>query len=310
MHLDDPLWTIVALATIVLLAVAAKIYKNMQGADHSVDRARRGDYDIDAISVLHSVNEGTINALIQQLQSQAESEDTEDTEKEIARGLTWWTFILAAATVYGAIAAFFTLDAIRGQLDEMQKASVDTAKLTSTAIAQIRPWLYISGNIDERARTYLVADVENRGSIIATHISIRAALIKRFQGSSSTPYTSPNDTDISNIECGVRANAPLIIDNPAIPPKNDSTITLDFDYFPKTIKEFLRNRFSAPFLAGCIEYTWPLDTAAVFRTKFIDPVDIVRNGTCRAVTVMDISGIPDTDLSFCVKGPVRYLTAE
>jgi hypothetical protein len=118
---EDPLITVFAVLLILFVGSIILVRNQTKGTDYKTDAAHRKYEDVDSISVLHAVQEGHIDSLIQEIKAaEQRANTTDDPEKTIARGLVWWTFFLAWATIVAAVVAGFTLSSIRGQLAEMQ----------------------------------------------------------------------------------------------------------------------------------------------------------------------------------------------
>jgi hypothetical protein len=153
--MDDPLWTILSILLILFIGSVILVREQTKGTDYKSNAATRKYDNIDSISVLHAIQEGQIDSLIQEIKAAEKRPETDDPEKAIARGLVWWTFVLAWATIVGAVVAGFTLNAIRAQRTEMQIAreSSDNAmaaqlrimagQLNQMDIGQ-RPWVRLT----------------------------------------------------------------------------------------------------------------------------------------------------------------------
>lgn len=134
--LDDPLWTVVALALIILAGLGAHIYKKPSCTIQRRDRQERKAGDIDATALMQTAQSGGMDSLDYKKQTGDQPNNGGTAEQEIVRAIEpieWWTGVLAVATTLGAIFALFTLGAIRGQLDEMR--------------ADRRPWVSLDAII-------------------------------------------------------------------------------------------------------------------------------------------------------------------
>jgi hypothetical protein len=114
---DDPLWTIIVLLVIVLAAVWANSREQSRRANGRSDPEKPKEDTSRSPDIKRPPDTYT---------SRTDANDRGNTEKAIRN----WTMVLAIATAIGSVFALFTLNAIRGQLDEMQ--------------ADQRPWLSVT----------------------------------------------------------------------------------------------------------------------------------------------------------------------
>jgi hypothetical protein len=110
---DDTLPTIIAIAVIVLTAVWAHNRGDQSGGTDSASEAREPE--------IGRSPSGNREGAPHEYEAKNGRTDSNRTE----RALKNWTAVLSVASVFGAIFALFTLNAIRGQLDEMRIASTD-----------------------------------------------------------------------------------------------------------------------------------------------------------------------------------------
>jgi hypothetical protein len=142
-HYDDPLWTIITLAVIILAAIWANTNRQPGSTKTNKDSRPDKNDDRDSISVLAAARDGNFDILEQVILRENSSDRGADS---IERNPHWasarwteilakWTALLAIAGILAAIFAWWTLNAIRGQLDVME---VDK-----------RPWLRAQLSLDK-----------------------------------------------------------------------------------------------------------------------------------------------------------------
>ena len=107
-HYDDPLWTIIALLVIVLAAVWANSREQSRRTNGSSNSEKPQEDTSRPPDIKRSPDT---------FSSRTDANDRGNTEKAIKN----WTMVLAIATAIGSVFALFTLNAIRGQLAEMQE---------------------------------------------------------------------------------------------------------------------------------------------------------------------------------------------
>jgi hypothetical protein len=122
---------------LVILGITSYTYKEITRAKRKKDRTR-DIYRNGIFAALRAKDDGALYSLIEGVDRRANGEQSEEASDEIAaatRTLMLWTAVLAAATVLMAYFAYFTLDAIRGQLGEMVDAQ--------------RPWVKVTPAVDK-----------------------------------------------------------------------------------------------------------------------------------------------------------------
>jgi hypothetical protein len=111
----------------VILGIAAYTYKEVSSAKREKNTSRKV-YRDGVFAAFRAKDDGTLYTLIKSIdgdQSRSQPENASDEVAAATRTLMIWTAVLASATILMAYFAYFTLDAIRGQLTEMQTASAD-----------------------------------------------------------------------------------------------------------------------------------------------------------------------------------------
>jgi hypothetical protein len=111
-----------AIVVLIIGGIIYYTYKEISRAKSQQNR-RRSIYENSLLTILRSQADGSSYSLLEAENPDDERQRAEDTSDEIAaatRTLTVWTAVLASATVLMAYFAYFTLDAIRDQLNEMR----------------------------------------------------------------------------------------------------------------------------------------------------------------------------------------------
>ena len=134
---DDPLWTILVFAVIILAAVWANIYYKSRSTTRRPKSKEDKERHVYAIDVVWLAQSGRVNSLYHAQNTRPQGDKSSSAEQNVMRAIEpieWWTGVLAVATVLAAIFAGFTLSAIRGQLDVME--------------ADKRPWIGATFSLD------------------------------------------------------------------------------------------------------------------------------------------------------------------
>jgi hypothetical protein len=111
-----------AIVILVILGICTYTYKEITRAKTKYNRRTQIDKNA-LLAVLRAQADGALYSLLEAEYADENRAETQDTSDEVApatRTLMLWTAVLASATILMAYFAYFTLDAIRGQLDVME----------------------------------------------------------------------------------------------------------------------------------------------------------------------------------------------
>jgi hypothetical protein len=128
------------IVVLIILGIGAYTYKEIARTKNK--RNRRGTIDKNSVlAVLRAQADGALYGLLEAEYAEDRSAEAQDAGDEVAaatRTLMLWTAVLASATILMAYFAYFTLDAIRGQLTEMQTDSaIRRSELAATMRLEI-----------------------------------------------------------------------------------------------------------------------------------------------------------------------------
>lgn len=188
---DDPLWTILVFAIIILAAIWAKVYNKVGGAPYEADAGTDEKYNIAAVDIMQAAQLGRVDSLYKIEKPPTQTHDSAKTEQDVVRAIKpieWWTGILAVATVLAAIFAGFTLSAIRGQLNEMRAEQRPWVSVGNAAVAS--DFIFDGGGAKLAISFYLC----NTGHLPARDVGINAVIVPFFN-KKSAPNCSPPPCD-------------------------------------------------------------------------------------------------------------------
>jgi hypothetical protein len=199
------------------------------------------------------------------------------------------------------------------QYGEMHQASIDTAQLARTAQQNLvlaeRPWLYIKGDVEKVSeKTTFRLDAENIGSSIAVEIRIYGTLTNLTEVGDYTPginyHQIPCVPATVRTPFGARIGARKTW---SILPKRDEILPLDVDVDIHRIRAFVPQKYTHPYMVGCIQYQWPFGDEK-FHTWFLVPVAIINYKTGEQILPFS-GGLSDDDYAFRAAGKVSYIHA-
>lgn len=212
-------------------------------------------------------------------------------DKRLTRALVLWTAVLAIATVVGAIFAGLTLDAIRGQLVEMQNGAEQTRQIITsyqniaTSAAQLsvatqRPWVS--------------ADVSLAGPLTYDGNGANISLELLLTNSGHTPAlyvwpwivpyllkTGRDPRDEQKVRCDEVRNRPFSHSELGVMIAAQQT-------FPITLTTTIRKdeiegsrfqtgeRVMSPIIVGCVNYQFTFGERKRHQTGFIYKLDRIK----------------------------------
>jgi hypothetical protein len=161
-------WGVIVL--IVILGISYYTYKKVSGTTRQNTSSRKIYQD--AISaVFRAQADGALYPLVEGeygKESGGKAEDSSDQLTAATHALMVWTAVLASATIIVAYFAGFTLDAIRGQLEEMREAR--------------RPWVDFSGDIQlQEPLTVINGNITISLSVVAKNVGDSPAISAEFE---------------------------------------------------------------------------------------------------------------------------------
>ena len=318
----DPLWTIFTLAAIVLTAVWAYIYYKPRRATSRAERQDKKN-DVEAIDIMQRAQSGRVNSLHHQDNSDNNPKNGDDTEQDIVRAIEpieWWTGVLAVATVLASIFAGFTLNAIRGQLDEMHQASIDARRLDNAAtisanaasdanklnrdifIADYRPWIAITNISLLRTLSY---DAVNKAIDIDLRFDLKNTGRSPARYVTTFPYVTLNFSMVNQElekNCGtLRRNASpygtVIFPGEAKEPADNITISVTHEQIINSQGGNANRKFIHPWIFGCIDYRF-MFSEEHHQTRFIIWLNIDNGALIFDPTTDNFPDIPIQDSGF------------
>jgi hypothetical protein len=162
---DDPLWTIIALAIIVLGGIWAYNPSDKPSGTSSAGDSREPEIG----SPPSDKSESAIN--------KHKAENGRDPRSQNDHAIRKWTAVLAISGVFAALFAAFTLSAIRGQLEDMLAATA-RAERPHLVVSQLHIWDKGKGRIFN-PHNPLPTFGENfiQGAAFATNVGNSTAII-------------------------------------------------------------------------------------------------------------------------------------
>jgi len=232
---DDQLWTVIALAVIVL----AGVWANNRGNQNSTTNRAANPAEPEIGRPSSAEFKGTPD------ESKAENGGSDGYQTE--RAIRNWTAVLAISGVFAAIFAAFTLNAIRGQLDVMQD---DKRPWIRARISLIDPLILSDWNGSKGINVRMNFTLKNYGDAPAVNIRI-VPRIAVHPGNARREKITPQQERVCSD--AMRASDNNRIGGFAIFPKDEITRPEPVSIFGQTLFKESRQLFS---VFGCVDYTY------------------------------------------------------
>jgi hypothetical protein len=154
---DDPFWTIIVLAVIVLAGVWAHNHHDKPSGANGASDPRGPEIG------------GPPSAEVKRAPHERKAGNGGDDSNKTERAIRNWTAILAVSGVFAAIFAAFTLNAIRGQLDVMEK---ERRPWISANVSLVDPVIFTEWNNSKGINVQLKFILKNHGDSPAINVRI------------------------------------------------------------------------------------------------------------------------------------------